>query len=943
MPLSIDEFCARLDAFRLMSADQARSDLAAFSEGQRPTDGESFAALLVKSGRLTPFQAGRLCDGKDYSLVLGKYVLIDKLGEGGMGTVFKAEHRHMKRIVALKVVKPELLASANAVKRFQREVQVVARLNHPNIVTALDAGEVQGTCFLVMRFVDGRDLASAVRREGPLPVEQAIDAVLQAARGLAHAHQQGIIHRDVKPSNLLLDRAGVVKLLDLGLAALMATHADADDSLTSSRVIMGTPDYLAPEQARGLKHADARSDIYSLGMTLWYLLTGRPAYDVQGAMSKLLAHQQSEIPSLAKACPEIPLDLDAIFHRMVEKHPSDRYESMEEVVAALESLRGERSAGMASASLMETTTLLPLSGAHTDRRGHPDLPATHSLHRRPVSGWLAVAATITLIVLIAFAIRHFRAAGSGSKDVSIATSIPAHPIHQNKKVSVPPPLTELQQSAAAESYRRAAEFVLRRGGRLFLHLAQTDDAAFPSRIEDLPSVPFILHTVNLAGQKDVNDDDMRALKDLSVRELNLSNTSVGDESVCQLQTSRRLRLIVLKGTKVTDDVALTLASSIDLRVLDLSDTQVTDRACRELAKHPLLEDLHLSHTQITDVGLKELAACSNLHALYVAGNKSITAESVAHLQALSRLQILDVSETSLGDEAIKVLARFPQLRNLDMTSTNLSREGAFRLQEALPRAVVMHPELPQLEADEHVDAWVKTQKGTVGKWITEVSDAPFAISNVRFPTNGGPTAGSENLVGLRSIVRLTWPNLRGADSEAVSMASLDSLETLELVGSDLSDDGLRRLTSLSNLIWLNIDGSKVTKAGLSELAALRHLEILSLAETSIKDEDLAPVGKAESLVGLAIVGSPRLTSAGLKHLTGLRNLSTLDMRRTPIDDSAVSHVKQLRSLRFLSLQATKVTSTGVAELHKALPECIIFWDGGALFPAVNNEMENLAR
>jgi serine/threonine-protein kinase len=189
--------------------------------GQRPGSAEDLARLLVHAGKLTAFQAKCLYQGKTRGLILGEYVVLEKIGGGGMGVVFKARHRRMERIVALKTLHSQSMREPESIQRFYREVKTAARLNHPNIVLAHDAGEHEGIHYFVMEYVDGRDLATVVRERGPLPVEEAVEYILQAARGLAYANAQGVIHRDIKPGNLLVDRQGTVKILDMGLARVL--------------------------------------------------------------------------------------------------------------------------------------------------------------------------------------------------------------------------------------------------------------------------------------------------------------------------------------------------------------------------------------------------------------------------------------------------------------------------------------------------------------------------------------------------------------------------------------------------------------------------------------------------------------------------------------------------------------------------------------------------
>lgn len=281
--------------------------------------------------------------GERDSVVLGEYQLLNELGRGGMGTVYRARHVRMDRIVAVKLLRSVDELNPDAVRRFHREIQAAAKLAHPNIVHAYDASERNGTPFLVMEYVDGIDLARHVRANGPLPVALAVDYVIQAARGLAYAHDQGIVHRDVKPHNLLLDSTGTIKILDMGLAHFRSSARpiaanDDHSKLTNTGVILGTVDYLAPEQAANARKADQRADIYSLGCTLHYLLTGDRLFHGETIVETLLLHCTKPPASLRSVRPEVSPTLDQVFLQMTMKDPEDRFASMHDVIRSLQAV-----------------------------------------------------------------------------------------------------------------------------------------------------------------------------------------------------------------------------------------------------------------------------------------------------------------------------------------------------------------------------------------------------------------------------------------------------------------------------------------------------------------------------------------------------------------------------------------------------------------------------
>jgi serine/threonine protein kinase len=265
-----------------------------------------------------------------------RYRILELLGRGGMGSVFKAEHTVMGRVVALKVLHPHLVANPEAVERFHVEVRGAARLNHPNIVTAYDADQADDLHFFVMEFVPGRDLANVLRKVGPLPVAHACEFVRQAALGLQHAHEQGLVHRDLKPHNLMLTGTNQIKILDFGLARFATERRPGDPvNLTGVGAVMGSPDYIAPEQGRDARTADIRADVYSLGCTLYHLLAGQVPFPEGTVFEKVMKHSLEVPRSLAEFRADLPAELRTLVATMMAKDPARRFQTPAEVARAM--------------------------------------------------------------------------------------------------------------------------------------------------------------------------------------------------------------------------------------------------------------------------------------------------------------------------------------------------------------------------------------------------------------------------------------------------------------------------------------------------------------------------------------------------------------------------------------------------------------------------------
>ena len=334
--LSAESFLTCVRSSGLVPGDRLQKLLGEVPDVDGP---QALAEELIGRGVLTRWQADKLLQGRHKGFFLGKYRLLSLLGKGGMSAVYLAEHTLMRRRCAIKVLPAKRVNDSSYLGRFHREAQAVAALDHPNIVRAYDVDhEVDGDTelhFLVMEYVEGRSLHEVVQQDGVLPFRLAAEYTRQAAEGLHHAHRAGLVHRDVKPGNLLVDRGGTVKILDLGLARFFGEADDMSLTVAHDEKVLGTADYLAPEQALDSHTVDARADLYSLGCTLYFLLTASPPFTEGSLAQRLLAHQTKSPPPLAEKRPDIPASLAAIAEKLMAKRPGDRYASAAEAAEVL--------------------------------------------------------------------------------------------------------------------------------------------------------------------------------------------------------------------------------------------------------------------------------------------------------------------------------------------------------------------------------------------------------------------------------------------------------------------------------------------------------------------------------------------------------------------------------------------------------------------------------
>jgi len=737
-----EQFVRHIVDSGLLSAEELHSFEASLPPERRPLDAESIARELLAADQLTRYQTTLLWQGKSKGLVLGDYAILDTIGAGGMGMVFKAMHRRMKRVVALKVLSPSVTGSPESVKRFQREVEAAARLSHPNIVAALDAREEGGVHCLVMEFVDGTDLAQLVKQSGPLPVERSVDYVLQAARGLEHAHAQGVVHRDIKPSNLLVDKKGIIKILDMGLArfeqALSPAHTSGvPENLTTTGNVMGTVDFMSPEQAEDTKHADHRSDIYSLGCTFFFLLKGRNLYPADTVVKKILAHRDAPIPSLVDQVtaretealydsahptvgePPAPMQLaalDPIFRRMLAKQPQVRYQSTTELIRdllgwqrnAIETHRevtrdetfpranAEIASNLKQATnepelmtFLQTLAQKPTAAATAKSRPTATEKETNAVSANQSTQTSMVHCTSTSSDQSRKRLRWVRSSVIGTitafagllvmwmlprQEQSLERDQVASLINaEPNEVSARTSPSSAVVESTADPDRVAADWVLAFGGQV--HVSVNGQPQPIRSRGELPQAAFRVTRVDLVNNKVLGDQHLARLKDLTnLTWLDITNTRITGVGFQHLRNLVDLQVLKLGGCPIFDQNLKYVSPFVGLIDLDLSGTQITDAGMVHIRGLPNLDLLSLGGTQITDSGLALLTPLKKLRQLDLYNTK-ITDAGLAHLKTITNLNSLSLYQNQLSDNGLVELAGLTELQFLSLSSTQITSNG----------------------------------------------------------------------------------------------------------------------------------------------------------------------------------------------------------------------------------------------------------------------------
>ncbi|MBL8827856.1 MAG: serine/threonine protein kinase [Planctomycetaceae bacterium] len=791
MAIAIQDFCKFCQETNLLPQADLDNLVASLSS----PDAKQLATLLVEKQKLTAYQSSEIFQGRGAQLLLGEYILCDKLGAGGMGEVFQARHRRMHRTVALKLLPRSVSNDRDSVSRFQREVVAAARLSHPHIVQAFDAGEWRGTHYLVMEYVDGFDLAMLVRKRGPLQVNHAVHCLIQASLGLAYAHNEGVIHRDIKPANLLLNKSGVVKILDLGLARFDDPTIAAE--LTHIGSVMGTADFMSPEQALDTHRADARSDIYSLGCTLFYLLTGEKVYEGDTVMKKLVAHREQPIPSLRAVRGEVSPELDELFRKMVAKRPEDRIQSMQLVHRELQLCvpGADQSLGataqmsiqsLSDSNLVSFLHQLPSPGttALDPREAVRQITAVSSLHRdtranlptlgrrtvsaekplktsltnarqnrsRTLAGWICMGLAVLILLMTGIAVAFYQLRNRSSRAVPVSppiVNVPATKLNISSspspvlpQPSTPPtaisPVSTTPGPKRISPDRSAAEWVLSIGGKIQVALAASNGGYIEREVLDvskLPSGPFFVSSIDLHENVRVTGKDLERLSNL-------------------------VRLVKI----------------------DLSKTHLLGGTIRHLSKSVVLEELNL-------------------------GN-GISVNDHQYLISFPQLKKL-WGLVSFGDADLPFLVT-KQLTSINVERATLSTKGYLEIVSRWPSLSILRMGQTELTVEQ----------------ISIISRLPrLSELRVRCPERGNEALREvERISGLMRFQLSGWQGV--TDEGVTSLAKLTKLFELNLQSTDVTDASVEKLATLKDIKNLTVKGTKITPEGIARLrAALPNCKI----------------------------------------------------------------------------------------------------------------------
>lgn len=742
----------------------------------------------------------------------GNYELVRELGRGGMGIVYKAHEVSLQRMVALKILPPKYSQDAAFVKRFVREARAGARLSHPNIVPIFAVGEHGGTHFIAMDYVKGETLAEIIARDGQMDTDRALDIVRQAAKGLSEAHRHGVVHRDIKPHNIMIDEAGRVRILDFGLARILTSETQ----LTSEGESMGTPSYMSPEQCHATD-VDQRTDIYSLGVTLYQMLTGELPFSADSPMATMFQIVKGEHKSVTELNRSVPKPVVQILERMMATKPKDRYQDAKTLLKDLKAVaRGVAlpAPGAVSARATGIDFDGPIVGGDVIRpsSAFQPLPRTQSASRMPKPRFIAAGVTVVLVVL---GISWVLWSGVLSPvPILEVRAYPEHVVHfpddrqvgalalKNWDSDVLAYLDDIPKPAQGD-------FTVPRGKDLSLSLFSGTGAELIF-LDAL--APTDLQNIYFDGAP-VTDDDLKHIKHLT-----------------------GLRSLVFRDTQVTGEGLVHLKSLKNLNFLLFLDGSVGGKGLVHLEDLSSLSDLLFWGGALRDEDLHNLGALTALKEFQIRNNKNVTGTGLASLENLTGLWRVDLRESGITDEGLEHLANLPGLTWLHLNETEITDEG-----------LALLPSFPSLQ----------------NLYLNGLGDR---VSN----------DGLVYVAQMPSLIFLSIPFCNFTVEGVRHLSQASSLKTININGLSVTPAMVDALKGIPNLNGLSCEfRDAIPLSAVPLLEGWTGLKFLNLQGTPVDDSYVEVFSKLTQLEGLYL-NDTQMTRAGLDQLR--RNLPNTDIQ-----------------------------------------------------------------
>lgn len=721
---------------------------------------------------------------------LGQYELEEVIGQGGMGMVYRARHAKLDRQVAFKVLPDTGPSQAQLLQRFEREIQAVGRLQHPNIVQAFDADEVEGIHYLAMEFVDGTNLSDLLKRHGELPVAEACELIRQAAIGLQHAYEHGLVHRDIKPANLMLDRSGTVKVLDLGLALLQNNPLVGQGELTSTGQLMGTVDYMAPEQAENTHEVDIRADIYGLGATLYALLTGAAPFagpEYSSALKKIAALANDSPKPIRERRSDLPKELATVVDRMLHRDLSQRYSTPAEVADALKPF----------ASNADLVTLLS-SSANEPRSSPPPSSGDTAPQDASESGTTEAADAVTL------------PSSTPASDQQIASG--AKSSAALWKRSRIPLVSLIAASLAAIAFLFASN-----SGT---DVDSDDNSKFVSASGVDPTTTPETHPFDNSGLDSVAPPEATVQLGPAGHDTTKVESSTGTvEEKTEATSYDGLQAFLDKGARV-------------LVKLVNSGKQYNIYGPGKLPKEAFeVLEIQLEELPISDAELLALGHLPKLHLIAFQNRENdLNSESLWQIAKYSQLRYLKLNSVgSFSDDSLRELGDLRKLTGLSLFPQGGQVTGewldGFDEDHPLEEFIVSAHLLPSESAVERLSRLANLKKLTLTGSSRSLTHLTHLTSLKKLKTLQIRAAvsvdGLRQLGGALPVLTSLTLDISGSDQPSLpvfdALQNFKNLEGLHIVINEASDEALLLLQELSQLKSLRIDGGNFTTAGIVSL------------------------------------------------------------------------------------------------------------------------------